>query len=534
MPPTVESEKQPSELKAEQSGFARKVSSFTIGTLISRITGLLRESVFAYLYGASTSTDAFQVAFRIPNLLRDLFSEAALSASFVPTFVGKIKRKDSAEELWRFASNLFNLILIFVGGIVLLAILCSPAIVNLLGMGYKNIPQKIELTTALTRLMFPFLLFVSLASLMMGILFSFGNFFIPSIAPSFFNIISIIIPLITFKIFLASGKDPIYAMAYGVLFGALFQLLCQIPALRSKGFNYKLYLNLKDSEARRVFTLWIPMVFGLAAYQINFAVNTFLITFLAEKSITYLNYAYRIMHLPAGLFGVAVGTVALQEFSLVAKDEFQNKIDEALRLTAILTLPVSAILIALAYPVSQLLYERGQFTNIDTLYTSKALFLYTFAVFPSACVRTFAASFYSLKDTKTPAFIAIFIVALNIFINLKLMKILGYLSFPLATSLVSTLNAILLYTFLQRRVGRLVKGDFLFFIIKIGLLSLFLGILSHRLFLVLKQFNLSPLFQVFIPGMASLLIFYLLSFPLGLKEVKDLLHLLKRGKERRC
>ncbi|MEO0116578.1 MAG: murein biosynthesis integral membrane protein MurJ [candidate division WOR-3 bacterium] len=499
----------------------RKVSIFTLGTLITRITGLLRESVFAYLYGASTSTDAFQVAFRIPNLLRDLFSEAALSASFVPTFCEKLKKKEPSDEIWRFASNLFNIILIFVGGIVLLLIFFSPSVVHFLGMGYKNVPGKLELTNNLTRIMLPFLLFVSLASLVMGILLSFGKFFIPAIAPVGFNLVSVTIPLATFSLFRFWNKDPIYAMAYGVLFGAIAQLVIQIPALKSKGFKYKLYFNLKESSAKRVFSLWLPMVLGLAGYQVNFAVNTFLITFLEEKSITYLNYAYRIMHLPAGLFGVAVGTVALQEFSFVGAEELKDKIDEAIRLTSILTLPVSAILIGLSYPVVQLLYERGRFTNLDTLYTARALFLYTFSVFPAACVRTFASIFYSLKNTKTPALIAAFIVALNIFLNLNLMRILRYLSFPLATSLVSFLHTAFLYLILRRRIGPLFKEDFIPFFFKIFLLSLLLGFFSHRTFLFLQRFKFSPPFLVFLPAVFSLLLFYLLSFPLKIKEVKN-------------
>lgn len=500
----------------------KKVSAFTLGTLISRITGLLRESVFAYLYGASNSTDAFQVAFRIPNLLRDLFSEASLSASFVPTFCEKIKRKESTDELSRFASNLFNIILIFVGAIVLLTIIFSPKIVQLLGMGYKSIPGKIDLTSHLTRIMLPFLLFVSLASLVMGILFSFGKFFIPAIAPASFNLVSIAIPLATFSFFSSLGKDPIYGMAYGVLFGAFAQFLFQMPTIKRRGLKYQFYLNLKDSEVRRVFSLWLPMVLGLASYQVNFAVNTFLITFLEEKSITYLNYAYRVMHLPAGLFGVAVGTVALQEFSLSSRAELKDKIEEALRLTSILTLPVSAILIGLSYPVVQLLYERGRFTNIDTLFTSRALFFYTFSVFPAACVRTFASTFYSLKDTKTPALIATFIVLLNILLNLNLMRTLRYLSFPLTTSLVSFLNTLLLSVFLKRRIGKLFKRDFISFLGKISLLSLCLGFFSYYTFLFLRKLNSSPLLLVFLPALFSLFLFYLLSFPLKISEIRNL------------
>ncbi len=503
----------------------RKIGSFTIGTLLSRITGLLRESVFAYLYGASNATDAFQVAFRIPNLLRDLFSEAALSASFVPTFAEKVKRQEALENLWRFASNLFNIILLFLGGLVFLGILFSPALVKVLAMGYKSIPEKLALTSDLTRIMLPFLLFVSLASLMMGILFSFGKFFLPAFAPSSFNLVSILVPLITFSLFPSLGKDPIYGMAYGVLFGAVAQFLCQVPVLKRQGFRWTPYLNLKDTEARRVFYLWLPMVAGLAAYQVNFAVNTFLVTFLEEKSLTYLNYSYRIMHLPAGLFGVAIGTVALQEFAAQEREELKKKIEHALRLASLFTLPLSAILIGLAYPVSCLLYERGRFTKIDTLFTSRALFLYTFSVFPAAGVRVISSSFYSLKDTKTPASIAFFIVALNILINLFLMRYLRYLSFPLATSFVSYLNLFLLAISLRKRIGPFLKRGFFFFLPKIFLLSLLLGLFSHYLSNFLRSLKSPPLFQVGLPALFALFFFYLLSFPLQMREVRDIFKL---------
>jgi putative peptidoglycan lipid II flippase len=281
-----------------------------------------------------------------------------------------------------------------------------------------------------------------------------------------------------------------------------------------------------------VFALWMPMVLGLAAYQINFAVNTFLITFLEEKSITYLNYAYRIMHLPAGLFGVAVGTVALQEFSLSTQEELKNKIDEALRLTAILTLPVSAILIGLSYPVVQLLYERGRFTPIDTLSTSRALFFYTFSVFPAASIRIFTSTFYSLKNTKTPALIASFIVVLNILLNLNLMRILRYLSFPLTTSLVSSLHVVILYLFLRKRIGSLVKSDFLPFLLKVALLSLILGYFSHRTFQFLRKFGSGVFLLVFLSAFLSLLLFYLLSRLLKIKELKELFKRLTEKEEK--
>ncbi|MDH5683026.1 MAG: murein biosynthesis integral membrane protein MurJ, partial [candidate division WOR-3 bacterium] len=176
------------------NSFTRRVGSFTIGTLISRIMGLIRESVFAFLFGAGFSTDAFNAAFRIPNLFRDLFAESALSAAFVPTFVENLTKKDR-KEVWRFASNMFNTMIFFIGIIVIISIILSPWIVKIIAMGFAKIPGKQELTTTLTRIMFPFLLFVSLAAWAMGILNAFGRFFVPGVAPAFFNVFSIIVPV---------------------------------------------------------------------------------------------------------------------------------------------------------------------------------------------------------------------------------------------------------------------------------------------------------------------------------------------------
>jgi putative peptidoglycan lipid II flippase len=449
--------------------FTRRTFSFTIGTLISRIFGLVRESIFAYLFGAGFATDAFQVAFRIPNLLRDLFAESALSAAFVPTFVDNLARKDR-KEVWRFASCVFNTLFIVVGLLTVLGIIFAPQVVKVIAYGFKEAPTTKFLTITLSRIMFPFLLFVSWASWAMGILNALGEFFLPALAPAFFNLLSIIVPIISYRYFEVRGVHPILGMAHGVSIGALFQFLIQMPRLYKQGFRYSFYLNFKDPDLKKVLGLWIPTILGFASYQINFAVNTFLVTFLEEKSITYLNYAYRIMHLPAGLFGVAVGSVAIAEFS---KRTAQNMIDElkgslthAFRLISVLTIPVSVLLGVLAIPISRLIYERGKFTPSDTLATAQALMLYAPGIFAQAGVRSLAAGFYSLKDTKTPALIGLIVVVVNFIINRHLMGIIGFRTFPLTTSLTAFLNLGLLYFLLRRKIGGLEGKLILKFVVR--------------------------------------------------------------------
>ncbi len=497
--------------------FTKRVSNFTIGTLISRIAGLGRESVFAYLFGAGFATDAYQVAFRIPNLLRDLFAESAMSAAFVPTFVDNLTHKER-KEVWKFASNMFNTMLLFIGLLTILGIIFAPYIVKIIAYGFADTPGKQELTTTLTQIMFPFLLFVALAAWTMGILNAFHHFFVPAIAPAFFNVFSIIVPVISYKFFQVRGVEPILGMAIGVSVGAVFQLLIQIPLLIKKGFQYHFYLNLKDTQLQRVFFLWIPTILGFAAYQINFAVNTFLVTFLAERSITWLNYAYRIMHLPAGLFGVAIGSVAVTEFSAriaensyredKKEDELKNtdgnkahvkesdnkkitneismlelkaKLQHALKLVSLLTIPIATLFLVLAEPICRVIYQRGKFSPEDTIFTAQALRLYAPGIFASAGVRSVAACFYALKNTKTPAFVGLFVVIINFLINVTLMRVIGFRTFPLATSICAFINLGLLLFLLRKKIGslgtkktlRTTKFSLIFSIVS-GLLSYFI------------------------------------------------------------
>jgi len=464
------------------AGFTRRVGNFTIGTLISRIAGLGRESVFAYLFGAGFATDAYQVAFRIPNLLRDLFAESALSAAFVPTFIDNLNQKER-KDVWKFASNMFNTMFLFVGLITILGIIFAPYIVKLIAYGFGATTGKQVLTIALTRIMFPFLLFVALAAWVMGILNAFHNFFVPAIAPAFFNIFSIIVPIISYKFFVNRGVEPILGMAYGVTIGAFFQLAIQLPLLIKKGFQYHFYLNLKDKQLQKVFFLWFPVILGLASYQINFAVNTFLVTLLAERSISYLNYAYRVMHLPAGLFGVAIGSVAVAEFSQTISQSTISALKErllhALKLVSLLTLPIATMFLVLAVPICRVIYERGKFNHQDTILTAQALMLYAPGIFAAAGVRSIAACFYALKDTKTPAFVGLGVVILNFIMNISLMGEIGFLTFPLATSTCAFINIALLFILCRRKIGPLGGKKILHTMFLSLVFSIIAGLISY-------------------------------------------------------
>ncbi|MGQ9707375.1 MAG: murein biosynthesis integral membrane protein MurJ [bacterium] len=508
------------------SGFTRRVGLFTLGTILSRLMGVVRESVFAYLFGAGLTTDAFNVAFRIPNFFRDLFAESALSAAFVPTFVFSLRAGDE-KKTWRFAANMFNAILIIISLVVVLGIIFAPTIVKVVAWGFRSEPQKLALTITLTRIMFPFLLFVGLAAWAMGILNACGSFFIPAVAPAVFNILSALFPIATYGLLLTLGYEPILSMACGVTIGALFQFLFQLPSLRSFGFRYAPVFDLNDPHLRQVFVRWLPMAFGLATWQVNFLINTFLLTFLPQGSVTWVSYAYRIQHLPAGLFGVAIGTVALAQFAHTAAERIdRQQFAHGLNLVSVLTLPAAVLLFVLAVPIVRLIYEHGRFTPVDTQLTAQALALYALGVWPAAATRNCAAGFYALGNTRTPALIALVVVSLNILINLVLMRFIGFRSFPLAASITQFLNFSLLIYLLYRRQPDIIERSLFSLFSRTLIAALLCGVVAAFVGFLLKRLTLPDWFfvrfaEIIVSAGAGIISYYLFARILKVREVRD-------------
>ena len=439
---------------------SRGVRSVTVGTAVSRVMGLVRESVFAHLFGVGAATDAFNVAFRIPNLLRDLFAETALSAAFVPVLTAEKAKGKEAQN--RLASNIFNVLFVVTGAVALAGFVAAPALAKAIAFGFGSVPGKIGLTAQLTAVLFPFLIFVSLAAWAMSYLNTERSFFVPSVAPAAFNLFSILVPLLTYGWYVARGKEPIFGMAVGVLVGGLMQFLVQAPSLRRKGFRWSPVLSFRDPEFRRVMALFVPVAIGLAGTRINVLVNTILVTPLAQGSVSWLNYAFRVMHLPLGLFGIAVGTVALPSLSklVLANDAaaVKSTLADSLKMVLFLTVPTSALIACLAVPVTRAIYERGHFTAADTLATAGALVLYVLGIPFISALRNVAAVFYAHKDAKTPMYASFASIAFNIILNLTLMGLLGFLAFPLSTTLAAMLNVGLLYALLPRKIGPLELG----------------------------------------------------------------------------
>jgi putative peptidoglycan lipid II flippase len=506
---------------------AKGVRAFTIGTAVSRVMGLVREQVFAYLFGAGTSTDAFNAAFRIPNLLRDLFAENALSAAFVPVLTDQKKKGKEAENL--FASNIFNTLLVVVGAVSIAGIFLSPWLARFIAPGFKDIPGKIALTGSLTAILFPFLLFIALAAWAMGVLNTEGEFFVPSLAPAFFNLFSILIPCALFVVLQSRGVDPIYGMAAGVTVGGLMQLVVQLPRAFRRGFRYRFHLSFADPEFRRVMALFVPVAIGLSGSRINVFVNTLLISQLQEGSMTWLNYAFRIMHLPLGLFGIAVGTVALPAFSRLIvegrREEIKGSLSDSLKMVLFLTVPTSALIGFLAAPIASVIYEHGRFSAADTPPVAAILILYMIGVPFISALRNIASVFYAFKDAKAPMFASFASVGVNIALNLSLMKAMGYRAFPLSATVAAVVNILILYFLLPKKIGAMDHKPLLKYSGFLAVASMLGGAAAGAIFAAVRAAAgagfLVKLGGVVLAGAAGFAVFYAAARLFGLKEVRD-------------
>ncbi len=356
-----------------------------IAVFLSRILGLVREQVFAAMFGASNATDAFQIAFRIPNLLRDLFAEGALSAALVPTFI-QVRKNEGEPRGWQLATRVFVVLFAVVSFISVLGMIFAEPLVRLYASAYQQIPGKFELTVTMTRTMIPFFPLVALAAAFMAILNACGKFFVPAFASAMFNLVSIIVGVTLAHFFPRFGRAPIEGMAYGVVAGGLVQALIQWPLLKKQGYLpvWKTPFDGKaaqDPAFRKLMFLMIPGTLGLAATQINILVNSIFATSLGAGAVSWLNYSFRLMQFPIGIFGVSMAAATLPVFALAwgdhrYEDASQSLVKSLKRMFAI-NFAASAGLAALGVPIISLIFEHGKFQPADTLATAHALAAYS-------------------------------------------------------------------------------------------------------------------------------------------------------------
>lgn len=451
----------------------------SVAVLISRLLGLVREQVFAALFGAGLAIDAFVVAFRIPNLLRDLFAEGALSTAFVTVF-SQYDAKEGPERTWRLANNVLLCLTLVVGTITCLGILWSPELVSLMAPDFAKVPGKAALTALMTRIMFPFMLLVSLAAVVMGILNTKGRFFIPALASSFFNLGSIVAGVSLSLVAPRFGQPPIVGMAVGTLIGGLLQLAVQLPLLSRVGYRPAWVFDPFDPGLKQIFRLMLPAVLGLSASQINIFINTFYAARCPEGSISWLNYAYRLDHLPQGLFGVALGVATLPLASrLAAREDLAGLRDacrSSLSLALLLTVPAAAGLAVLAEPICALIYQHGRFTAFDTRQTAAALVFYTLGLFAFSGSKILLPVFYALNNTRIPVAGSFLTVAANLlFINLTL-EALQHRAIALSMSLSSNVSFLFLLLMLHRRLKGLPLTDLALTFAKVGLATLIMAL----------------------------------------------------------
>jgi putative peptidoglycan lipid II flippase len=440
----------------EEARVARSAGKVGLATLLSRVLGLVREQVMASLFGAGLATDAFNVAFRIPNLLRDLFAEGAMSSAFVPTFT-EIHERRGADEAWEFGRRLLLTLLLTLLAICAVGYVLTPALVRLFAPGFGTIPGKLDLTVMLTRVMLPFLPAVALAAAAMGMLNARGRFGVAALAPSFLNVGMIVFGVGLIPVCRAVGQPPILAMAIGVLIGGVLQFVVQLPQLHRLGFRLRLERPRFHPGVARVARLMAPATIGLAATQINLLVSTVLASMLPQGSVSWLWYAFRLMQLPIGVFGVALATVSLPALSraAVASDmpALKRTLSATLRLVLLLTVPAALWLAVMSRPVIALLYEHGRFGPVDTSRTAGALVMYCIGLPAFAAVGVMTRAFYALGDTRKPVQASFVSVALNLVLNLLLMGPLAHFGLALSTSITAVANFLQLAFYMRRRVG---------------------------------------------------------------------------------
>jgi putative peptidoglycan lipid II flippase len=430
-------------------------------TMLSRVLGLLRDQLMAAIFGAGYASDAFNIAFRIPNMLRDLFAEGAMSAAFIPTFT-EVDQKRGADEAWALGRQVMSTLVVVLLGLCVVGWLFTTPFIHLLAAGFARQPGKLELTAQMFRIMLPFLPLVALAAAAMGMLNARGVFGVPALAPALLNVGMIVFGLALIPACRAIGQPPIVAMSIGVVLGAALQFACQLPALHRQGFRFALEWPTWPPGVRRIGALMVPATLGLAATNVNVIVASRIASSFAEGSVTWLYCAFRLMQLPIGVFGVALATVSMPALARAAVADdlgtLKSTLSAAVRLVLVLTVPAAMLLAVFSQPLIAVLFEHGRFHAADTARTAAALIMYCLGLPAFAAIGVFSRTFYALGDTRRPMYASLTAVTVNLVLNLLLigpLRPLGldHVGIALAASLAAFANLGQLAYWLRRRIG---------------------------------------------------------------------------------
>jgi putative peptidoglycan lipid II flippase len=450
-----------------------------VAVMCSRVLGLVREVLFNSLFGTA-SMGLFLIAFRAPNLLRDLFAEGALSTAFVTVFSQRIQKEGEASA-WVLASKMMTLAAVFMSFVSLLGIVFAKQLISVLAPGFA--PQDAAFTIVLTQIMYPFILLVSLAALVMGMLNSRNVFAAPAMASSFFNVGSIVGgAFFGWLIDPGFGQKALIGLSVGTLVGGFLQFAVQLPSLRKVGFRFRPDFHWGDPGIKRILVLMVPSVIAASAVQINVLINSSFASYVGKEAVTWLNSAFRLMQLPIGVFGVAVATITLPVVSRIAAGSdtstFGPTLGKAMRLAVFLTLPAAVGLWFLANPVIGLIYQHGEFHAQDTLQTGLALQFYALGLVAYSCIKVLSPAFYAIDRKWTPMLVSFASIALNLTLNYFFVFKLGleHRGLALSTTICATLNFAALYVLMLGPAGTLDSRRFFLALARCALASVPLGL----------------------------------------------------------
>lgn len=499
-------------------------------TLLSRILGMLRDMVVAAVFGAGPLSDAFFVAFRIPNLMRRLFAEGSLTVSFIPVFTDHLVNsgRDEAFRMGRSAFWTLGLILFVITAI---GIFGAYWVVRIIAPGFDGSSGNFDLTVSLTRFMFPYVIFICLTALCTGVLNSLNHFAAPAFGPVYLNI-CIIISALLFSRFL---EKPIYSLSIGVIIGGAIQLFALIPPMLKLGFVFFGKIDFRHEGVKKVGRLMLPSIFGSAAYQIDMLVNTMLASMLASGSVSYLYYADRLVQFPLALFGVSAATVILPTLSRqAAKNDMKavaSSLSEGFRLVSFVNFPAMAGLIALSYPMVSVIFQRGAFDPIQAKATSEALVCYSVGLWAFSSVRIVLPVYYAVKDIRTPAIFTGITVICDILLAMLLMTRMGHKGIALSTSLSSMLNFFLLTNGIRQFLKDLEWMDIISSLFKSILSSLVMGVAVYYsgdyLNCIATSFMERVAFLV-VNIILGVFIYSGMSYIIGSRELKTMYSILRR------
>jgi putative peptidoglycan lipid II flippase len=515
----------------------RAAGVIALAVLCSRVLGLVRWMVFGALFGGGRLMDVYITAFRIPNLLRDLVGEGALSTAFVTTF-SKTLLREGEQSAWQLANKVLTLAVITLSVVVLIGIAVAPWLVALLGWGFS--PAKAALTVELTRIMYPFIMIVSLAALVMGMLNARNVFGMPAMASSFFNLATIIAGAgLGWWLDPHFGPKATVGLAIGTLIGGLAQLGVQLPSLWRFGYRFRPDFRWRDSGVKAMLLIMGPSVIAASSVQVNVVVNSAFASLMGNGPITWLSYAFRLMQFPLGMFGVALGTVALPMLSRMAASGnhagFRSELARGMRMVFVMTVPAAVGLIVLASPIVSVLYQHGRFSAADAAETAAALRYYALGLCGYAALKVLVNAFYAIDRRKTPMLVSLAAMGLNLLLCWLLAVRLhwGPQGLALSTACVATTNFLVLYGLMRRHLGRLESRAMLAMLVKLGLACGVLALIcwggSHWLLAdwALERFwpKLGALMAVIVVAVGA---FFGMALLLGIEEVREITHALRR------